>query len=133
MPGVVIEHRITGPAVRKVAVRVAMKDDQIVNLWYESGCLYIDRLRQQIRFADVYCTLFAQVLKRDSFRKTPISQVFIKIQNSVVFWDWWARVLKLICQEFSDSILTKKDLEYYLTAYNALPSGWVIDEIFPKN
>jgi hypothetical protein len=133
MSGVVITSRIAGPAVQSVAVRIALRDDQIVNLWYETGCHYIDHLLQQTRKSEVFYTLFTQVIKRESFKRTAISQMFSRIQESPVFWDWWARVLKLICQEFSDSILSRKDLEYYLTNYNALPSGWVIDEIFPKN
>jgi len=133
MSGVVISARIAAPAVRGVATKVAMKDDQMVNLWYESGCQYMDHLRLKVGRWSVFHEVFGDVMRRESFKKCTVTEVFARIQESPVFWDWWARVLKLICQELGSSILSRTDLEYYLNTYNALPCGWVIDNVFPKN
>ena len=132
MSGVVISSRIQAAPVARVSARIRLKEDRLVNLWYETGNHYIDRLQSRIRVWKAFDEQFTRVRRRVSFKSLTPQQLIDRLRTHPAFWDWWARNLKMICSEAGDTILTHADLVTTLRQYGAPIPEWVLDKIFPK-
>jgi len=92
---------IYSESVQKIAKNSRLKELDVWSLFFDSGCDYLDQLRNRIYNHSVFQAQFGELLSVIKLKQTP-AEAFRAILASPYFWNWWSSQLWRVCYNFSN-------------------------------
>lgn len=96
-----MEDIITKSINSKAVRGISRKELDAWSLFFDSGCDYLDQLRNRISNHSVFQAQFGELLSTVRLNQTP-GETFKSILFSPHFWNWWSSQLWRVCYNFSN-------------------------------
>ncbi|WP_297096447.1 hypothetical protein [uncultured Draconibacterium sp.] len=123
-----INKKLRSGTLLHTACRLSVSENDLWEMFFESGCIYLEDLAEQIKRKRVFDALFKAFLNSPEFGEMLPCEVFNKIRFSPAFWFWWSVHFEMTCQ--NEFIESKQDLGNNLAMIDALIPNFILKQIF---
>ena len=89
-------------SVKLISVFLKVSENRAWEIYYNSGCGYLDALKKRITSYNVLRLQFGELLHDGSLKISP-EETFHRIEVSSVFWAWWGVVCTEVLFMFTGS------------------------------
>lgn len=114
------------PEIARVAKNLMYTDKQLLELFFESGMDYIEKLKKAVKNRDILKRQFGQIMS-SGYRITP-EATFKKIASSPAYWRWWISIFWETCN-FYDGI-SRSEFRFLLSGIIELIPSETLSDIF---
>lgn len=83
--------------VVEMASRLKLAENDLWNIYFETGTSYVDALERRARRKRIFDALFQPMLKNAEFGERSFADVMSTIRLSPVFWFWWSVQFWNVC------------------------------------
>ncbi len=123
-----IRKNMQSEAVSAAINKLCLKDNELWQLFYDTGADYLDNLEKRLHRKRVFDLMFKRFLSIDGFGAKSFASVMKTIRISPAFWFWWSVQLWSRCNQFE--FHTKTELIYHLQFNDALIPHFILKQIF---
>lgn len=124
-----INTTIESPDVEQVAGALRLSNNQLWNLYYESGMEYLSLLAQRIKSKRFFDAQFRPMRTNRAFSRLSVSQALAAIRFSPSFWFWWATQVWSLCRR-PDQFSDETELFYRLQFNSERIPTYILKRIF---
>lgn len=114
--------------IAAAAKRYGLSDDDMWNFYYESGIVFIECLKVNIKHKWIFDRVFKPF--SGQIGDMPLPSVFEMIEYSTVFWKWWANHLWCVCFNCPGNY---NDMIYGLLSDTILLPNYILKNIINGN
>lgn len=123
-----INKKMQSVTVLQTASRLGILNDELWNLFYETGAEFLDRLSMRVRRKRTFDAQFKSMLIFPAFGDKDFTKVMAQIRHSPSFWFWWGVQLWSTCHQIH--FRTKEDLEESLQHIDNLIPHFILKQVF---
>lgn len=123
-----INKKMQSVTVLETATRLGILNDELWNLFYESGAEFLDLLSMRVRRKRTFDAQFKSMLVYPFFCNMGFNEVMKQIRYSPLFWFWWGVQFWSTCHQIH--FRTKQEFESSLQHIDNLIPHFILKRIF---